>query len=209
MSCVSGRPSGGEKPASRSKLAHALWTDEERARQRCIIEERLLHAFAFQFLERAEKAMVVAPPWRSRHGDGPYYVEPVVSGDEELEMAAEALGWIRRYLSPLANAPLTKPNGQRNRTGERQRAKYRVFVEWLRYRTHQPGCEGSFAHMLEERAGGGAETKEARRLKRKAYRQVEKVIRVLKIGLYAEGVVVTPLPDRFRKPKAKRPPKAR
>src|SRR4051812_29464012 len=119
MCCVSGRPDGGKKPASRGRLARALWTPQERARQRRIIEDHLVWGWSYQFQENAA-ALVVRPPWRLRQEIDPAFVEANCFDDEEARLAAHALTWFRRYLAPFANEP----------RGSRHREKYETLLLW-------------------------------------------------------------------------------
>lgn len=185
MSCVSGRPDGGEKPASRRRLACALWTPKERAEQRRIIEDYLVWGWTYQFTENAS-ALVVRPAWRSYSEKDPRYVEADLFEDEEARLAARALTWFRKYLSFLANEP----------RGSRHREKFETFVLWLNCRAHRAG-HPNFNSIWDERADG--DRKLARKLKRQAYRRVERAIRIVKLGLFADGVVLEPLPAYIRK----------
>lgn len=197
MSCVSGLPPGAGTPASRARLSRVLWTAEERKRQRKIIEERLIDAWAWKsqsdavvnpkkpwLLESGEGVMVVVkPPWRPTPGPGPHYSEPALGADERARLAVEALTWVRRYLLPLASAP----------RGSRHREKWETLQLWLNCRAHRPG-HPSFNSVWHERAHGDRTLE--RKLKRCAYRRVERAIRMVKLGLFADGVVVEPLPPR-------------
>lgn len=211
MNCVRGGPLAECKPTSRGRIARALWTAEERARQRHILEERLIDAWAWKaqvgavrdperpwrLLEGDGVVLVVKPPWRAKHGSGPHYSEPSLEMEERGRLAIEALTWIRRWLKPMAQAP----------RGSREREKWENFQLWLNYRTHRLGFEDSFNHHFESKAGGNV--KLARKLKRAAYRKVERALRVVKLGLFADGTTLEPLPGDIKNKHNKRLPKVR
>jgi len=196
MSCVSGQPANC-KPTGRRALALALWTPEERARQRRVIEERLVDAWAWKaqvgalrdperpwrLLEGNGVTVVVKPPWQPSPGAGPHYSQPALDADERDRLAIEALTWLRRYLKPLAQSP----------RGSRPREKWETFQLWLNCRAHRPGYP-TFDAVWRERAGGDKTL--YRKLSRRAYRRVERAIRLVKLGLFTEGVTPEPLPRR-------------
>jgi hypothetical protein len=202
MSCAGGKLDGDCRPLKRARTACILWTAEERAKQRRIIEERLIHAWGYQFSTQLPRdpdkpwrllsdpkrssPMAVQPAWRLSPSLGQSYVEPDLLGDEEARLAIEALTWFRRFLAPLANEP----------RGTRLREKYETLLLWLNCRARRPG-HPTFNSTIEERAGGNKRTYE--KLKRQAYRRVERAIRLIKLGLFAEGVSVEPLPPHLKK----------
>jgi len=185
MSCTGGDLLGKCRLIRRERTARLLWTAEQRAEQRVLIEERLVHAWSYQFQENAS-AMVVRPAWRLRPGLRQNYVEPELLGDQEAELAIEALTWFRRFLAPLAQ----------EKRGTRFREKYETLLLWLNCRAHREG-HPPFNAIWEARAAG--DVKLARKLKRQAYRRVERAIRIIKLGLFAEGITVEPLPPEIKK----------
>jgi len=183
MTCACGsRPES--KPTNRARTARILWTPEERRRLRRIIEERLVHGWSYQFEQQAS-ALVVKPAWRLKPTERQKYVEAEDFLCDEARLAADSLTWFRRFLAPLANAP----------RGSRLREKYETFLLWLNCRANRAG-HPSFNSIWEERAGG--DVKLARKLKRKAYRRVERAIRIIKLGLFLAGETPEPLPKSIR-----------